>query len=164
MRPRFDDDRPMSGAEFWFVIVFVGGIFALLAVVLAFLVYVVLSFVYAKAVVHTGLLGWLVLFGHALDAVTTAVSVDLVGRPADYQVSRRVVEYATTLPTAESVGTGWLWVLSQVGLATLVIAVAGSLLSGRLEDRQTPVDLALGVVLAVGLGPGVHRMLVFLVG
>ncbi len=139
-----------------------GGMFG--AVVLAFLVYVLLGLIYSQAVVQTGLLGWLVVFGHALDAVTTAVAVDVVGRPADYALAGDVVEYAGTLPTAGSIGTGWLWVLVQVGLAAIVVSLAAALLSGRLEDRPGPVDVVLGAVLALGLAPGVHRMLVFLVG
>lgn len=130
----------------------------LVALVVAALAYVGLNVVYPKAMVHTGIVGFFVVFGFTLDATMTALSVDLFGGTSSTPVAREVLAVARDLPTASTVGVGWLLVVLKVVAALLVVATVGHLLStDRLRDYPGVAYLFLGGVIAVGIGPGMHH-------
>ncbi|MFC4550724.1 MULTISPECIES: DUF63 family protein [Halorussus] len=112
---------------------------------------------YPRVAATTGAVGALALFGHALDAVSTAVGVDLLGFGERTPVSRVVLEVAAGLPTADLIGVGWLFVLVKLAIAEVVVVLFADLVA---ED-PTQGYLLLGGVAAVGLGPGVHNLLLF---
>jgi len=113
----------------------------------------------APAAALTGWPGVLVLFAHALDGVSTAIGVDVLGFGERTPASQLILEIAAGLPTAESFGTGWLFVLVKLGVAGLVVALFAELVE---EDPRQGYVL-LGIVAAVGLGPGVHNLLLYAV-
>lgn len=104
-----------------------------------------------------GSLGLLALFGHALDALSTAVGVDVLGFGERTPLSRVILDAAAALPTAEVIGVGWLFVLVKLAVAGFVVA----LLADYVREDPTEGSLLLGLVAAVGLGPGVHNLLLF---
>ncbi|MFB6130205.1 MAG: DUF63 family protein [Salinigranum sp.] len=104
-----------------------------------------------------GWVGALVVFGHALDAVSTAVGVDVFGFGERTPLSRAFIDAAARFPTANVLGTGWLFVLVKLAVAGLVVV----LLADLVRDEPLEGYLLLGVVAAVGLGPGLHNLLLF---
>jgi uncharacterized membrane protein len=122
------------------------------------LAWVSLSLTYTDVARYTGRTGAFVVFAHALDGVSTAMGFDLI---ADVQertpVSRYVLEFSETLPTAEYVGAGWLFVLIKVVLALVIVAAFRE----YLEESPRPARLLLAFVAAVGFGPGVYNLLQF---
>lgn len=106
-----------------------------------------------------GLAGQVVVFGHVLDGVSTAVGVDLLGFGEQTPLARLVMEAAAGLPTASVVGVGWLFVLVKVGLAVAVL----SMLAGYVREEPGEANVLLTFVAAVGLGPGAHNVLLFAV-
>lgn len=107
----------------------------------------------------TGRPGFLAVAAHALDGVSTAVGVDLLGFGERTPLSRLVIEFAAGLPTAALVGSGWLFVLVKLGVASVVVVA----LAETVRESPTEGRLLLGFVAAVGLGPGVHNLLLFTV-
>lgn len=105
----------------------------------------------------TGLAGLLVVFGHALDGVTTAIGYDVLRFGEQSPLSRFVLELGTSLPTADAVGAGWLFVTVKLALALVVVYLVADLV--REEPRQGYA--LLGIVAAVGLGPGAHNVVLF---
>jgi uncharacterized membrane protein len=105
----------------------------------------------------TGLVGLLVVFGHALDGVSTAIGADVLRFGEQSPLSRVILEAGAALPTAEFLGTGWLFVVVKLALAVLVVHLLGDLV--REEPRSGYATL--GVVAAVGLGPGAHNVVLF---
>ena len=105
----------------------------------------------------TGAVGALCVFGHALDGVSTAVGIDVLGFGERSPVSRAIIEFAATLPTAPVVGAGWLFVVAKLALAAAVVV----LLSSYVREEPAEGYLLLGGVAAVGLGPGAHNLLLF---
>ena len=104
----------------------------------------------------TGTLGPLVVFGHALDGVSTALG-QLLGYGEQTPLSRLLLELGASAPLPV-VGGGWLFVLVK-----LVLAVAVTyLLADYYRDDRRIGSLLLGVVAAVGLGPGAHNVVLFL--
>jgi len=103
--------------------------------------------------------GALVVFGHALDAVTTAVGVDVLGFGEQSPLSRQIMAFAGTLPTAGTFGVGWLFVVVKLALAVVVVLVVADYV------REAPAEtyLLLAFVAAVGVGPGAHNFLLFAV-
>jgi uncharacterized membrane protein len=106
---------------------------------------------------ETGRLGALAVLAHAVDAVSTAVGVDLLGFGERTPLSRLVLDAAAALPTADLLGSGWLFVLVKLALAAGVVA----LLTETVREAPTQGRLLLGFVAAVGLGPGTHNVLLF---
>ncbi|MFC7046841.1 DUF63 family protein [Halobacteriaceae archaeon GCM10025711] len=106
-----------------------------------------------------GAAGALVVFAHALDGVSTAVGVDVLAFGEQTPLSRAIMEFAGSLPTASVVGVGWLFVVVKLGLALVVVA----LLTDYVHEDATRGFLLLGLVAAVGLGPGAHNLLLFAV-
>ncbi|AXR79410.1 DUF63 family protein [Natrarchaeobaculum sulfurireducens] len=107
----------------------------------------------------TSLTGVIVVFGHALDGVSTGIGYDLLGAHEEVPVSRFVLETAEGLPTAEVIGAGWLFVLLKVALAVVVLG----LFREFVEEAPRQARLLLAFIAAVGLGPGVHNVLLFMI-
>lgn len=107
----------------------------------------------------TGWPGGLVVFAHALDGVSTAIGVDVLQFGERTPVSRAILDVAADLPTADVIGAGWLFVLVKLGVAGAVVALFADLV----EEDPRQGYLLLAIVAAVGLGPGVHNLLLYAV-
>jgi uncharacterized membrane protein len=103
--------------------------------------------------------GVVALFGHALDGVSTAVGVDLLGFGERTPLSRLVIEFAASLPTADVLGAGWLFVVVKLVVAAAVVG----LFADYVREEPAEGNLLLGFVAAVGLGPGTHNLVLFAV-
>lgn len=127
------------------------------SVALAGVVYVALRRLRPVAVAQTGLLGALVVFGHTLDGVSTAIGVDLLGTGERSPIPAAIMEFAGQLPTAPVIGEGWLFVLVKLAVAGVVVVMFADFA----DEDPLWGNTALGVVAAVGLGPGAHNLLLF---
>jgi len=109
------------------------------------------------SVADTGIVGLLALFGHALDGVSTAVGHDVLQFGEQTPLSRVVLEVGASLPTASTIGAGWLFALVKVALVLAVVHLLGDLV------REEPASgyATLGLVAALGLGPGAHNVVLF---
>lgn len=105
----------------------------------------------------TGSVGLLAVFGHTLDGVSTAVGYDLLGFGEQTPLSRLIIDAGAALPTAELLGAGWLFAAVKVGLGVAVVA----LFEEYVRADPTEGYLLLGLIVAVGLGPGVHNLVLF---
>jgi len=108
-------------------------------------------------------LAGIVVFGHALDGVSTAFGVDIrcAGAVAACErtpLPRLVMEAAAQLPTAEAIGVGWAFVVVKVVIAVGIVHLA----RGTMRERPAEGRLLLCGVAALGLGPGVYNVLLFL--
>ncbi|WP_020222266.1 DUF63 family protein, partial [Halarchaeum acidiphilum] len=103
--------------------------------------------------------GALVIFGHALDAATTAVGVDALGFGEQTPLSRVIMQFAGSLPTAPVLGVGWLFIAVKLVLAVGIVL----LLADYVREAPTEGYLLLAFIAAVGLGPGAHNLLLFTV-
>lgn len=106
-----------------------------------------------------GAVGTVAVFGHSLDGTSTAVGYDVLGFAEQTPLSRLVIEAGGVLPTAEVVGAGWVFVLVKFALAVGIVALFDEYV------RETPTEgyLLLAFVAAVGLGPGVHNLVLFVI-
>lgn len=107
----------------------------------------------------TGWVGVLVLFAHTVDGVSTAIGVDVLGFGERTPASRLILDLAGMLPTADMLGVGWLFVLVKVTVATVVVW----LFADYVETDEQRALLLLTLVAAVGLGPGIHNLLLYTV-
>jgi uncharacterized membrane protein len=105
----------------------------------------------------TGAAGALAVFGHVLDGTSTAVGIDVLGFGEQTPLSALVMEFAAHLPTEPVLGVGWLFVLVKTALVAGVVV----LLADYVREAPSEGYLLLGLVAAVGLGPGVHNVLLF---
>jgi uncharacterized membrane protein len=100
--------------------------------------------------------GWLVVLGHTLDGISTAVGGTL-GFGEQTPLSRIVIDIGGQVATLPFLGRAWLFVLVKVALATGIVVALGEF--AREEPQRG--FLVLGGVAAVGLGPGVHNLVLF---
>lgn len=104
-----------------------------------------------------GATGVVVLAAHALDGVSTAIGYDLLDASERSPVSERILEAGASLPIADLVGAGWLFVAVKIAVAAAVVVLFREWL--REEPREARLTLAL--VAAVGLGPAANNLAVF---
>ena len=105
----------------------------------------------------TKTVGLLAVFGHTLDGISTAVGYDLLGFGEQTPLSRLIIEAGAALPTAELIGAAWLFTLVKIALGLVVVVLFEEYV------RADPAEgyLLLGLVVAVGLGPGFHNLVLF---
>ncbi|WP_137291379.1 DUF63 family protein [Natronorubrum halophilum] len=138
---------------FWPVIaVVVAGIVTAVA-------WIALSLWFTDVAATTSLTGVLVVFGHALDGVSTAIGFDVLGAGEEVPLSMILLEAGESLPTEEYIGAGWLFILVKVALALVILG----LFKEYVDDRPQQARTILALVAAVGLGPGIHNVLLFFV-
>lgn len=107
----------------------------------------------------TGWAGVLAVFGQCIDGVSTAIGIDFLGYGERTPLARSIMAIAELLPTADVLGVGWLFVLVKLGLALVLVRF----LTGLVREEPAQGYLFLLVVAAVGLGPGIHNLLLYLV-
>lgn len=96
-----------------------------------------------------GMTGALCVFGHALDGLSTAVGIEVLGVREQTPLSRLIID----------IGGGGLFVLVKIGIALLVVR----LLADYVNEVPTEGYLLLGIIAAVGLGPGIHNVILFII-
>lgn len=138
---------------FWPVIAVV------LSGILAAIIWVALSLTFTDVAAITGWTGMIVVFSHVLDAVTTAVGVDILDAHEAVPASRAILRVGELLPTADVIGVGWLFVVLKVGLALVILG----LFTDFVQEYPKASRLVLAGIAAVGLGPGTHNAFLFLV-
>lgn len=119
-----------------------------------------LSLKFTDVATATSLTGVVLLFGHVLDGVSTAIGYDILGASEEVPVSRLILETGSALPTAEYIGGGWLFVLIKIVLPLVVLG----LFKTYVEEEPRQARLFLLLIAAVGLGPGIHNVLLFAMG
>ena len=125
--------------------------------VVAGIAWIALSLWFTESAAVTSLSGALVVFSQSLDGVSTAIGYDVLGAHEEVPLSLAILEAAGSLPTAEYIGSGWLFVLVKVILALVVVG----LFTEYVRERPQRGRLFLAFVAAVGLGPGTHNVLLF---
>ena len=105
-----------------------------------------------------GTVGLLVVFGHGLDGVSTAIGYDVLGAGERTPVPALILEVGGMLPTAAFIGAGWLFVLVKLGLAAGIVVLFRDLL----VDTPTRARVLLFLIGAIGLGPGSHNVVLYL--
>lgn len=121
------------------------------------LLWVVISLTFTETAAYTRKTGAVVLFAHVLDAISTWVGHDVLGYPERTPLSRALIAVGEQLPIPEVVGPTIVFVIVKIAL------VIGILLLFREWTREEPQQarIVLLFVAAVGLGPGVHNVMLF---
>jgi uncharacterized membrane protein len=101
--------------------------------------------------------GFVLVAGHVLDGVSTAVGTDLLGFGEQTPLSRLLIEAGAAL--VPGIGGGWLFALVKTALAAVVLVV----LADYVREDPRWGSLLIGVVAAVGLGPGAHNVVLFVI-
>ncbi len=101
--------------------------------------------------------GMAMVFGHVLDAVSTAIGIDVVGAGERSPVPRAIMDAAGTLPVADAIGVGWAFVIVKIAVAAGVLW----LFVPFVKDTPRQAYLLIAALAALGLGPGVHNLLLF---
>jgi uncharacterized membrane protein len=110
-----------------------------------------------NAISETRPLGPVVLFGHALDGITTAVGVDVLGFGERSPLSALILEVGSSIPGVSAIGGGWQFILIKL----IVISGVLWLFIEYIRSDRTQAELLLGLMTAVGVGPAIHNLLLF---
>ncbi len=109
---------------------------------------------------QTARTGQLVVLGHTVDGVSTAVGYDVFNATERTPLSAILLELGETLPTATLLGAGWLFVLVKLLLAGGLLVI----FEDYLRDRPSEARLLLVLLAAVGLGPGTQNLTLYFLG
>ncbi|SEH16600.1 Uncharacterized membrane protein [Natronorubrum sediminis] len=121
--------------------------------------WIALSLRYTGVAATTSITGVIVVFGHALDGVSTAIGYDVLGAAEEVPLSRLILEAGESLPTDEYIGAGWVFIVVKVLLAVVILG----LFKEYVDERPQQARVVLALIAAVGLGPGVHNVLQFVI-
>jgi len=130
------------------------GLSVAIAVPFALVAWSVLAAV-RPAVASIRRVGQLVVFGHALDGISTAVGVTQLGFGERSPLSRIILELG--VPSMPVLGEAWLFVLVKLAVSGGVV----SLFAPTVREAPREGFLLVAFVAAVGLGPAVHNLLLF---
>lgn len=122
--------------------------------------YFLVSLRWTGAVARMGLAGVAVVFAHAFDGVITMIGYDVLETPERTPLPEAIMEFAGSLPTAQFIGSGWLFLLVKLLIAIFVVVT----FADYVEERPTRGSLFLVVITAVGLGPAVNNFVLFTLG
>jgi uncharacterized membrane protein len=132
----------------------------LVTMAVTFVIYILLGTWRTYVIAEARLVGALVLFAHLLDGITTAIGVDILGTGERSVLPARIIDVAAGLPTAEYIGTGWLFVVVKMIVAVAIVVVFADYVS----ERPTRGNLCFAFIAAVGLGPAMNNLFLFLLG
>lgn len=158
----------LTGIAYWQALDLVDGVLPLLwppigfvgALVITLPAYYLLTLWKTAAVGKAGAAGVLVVYAHALDGLSTAIGIDVVGTGERTPLPRLIMDFAAELPTAPYVGRGWLFVVVKLLIAMGVVV----LLADYVEEEPSEGNLLLAFVAAVGLGPAANNLFLFALG
>ncbi|WP_459191268.1 DUF63 family protein [Halosimplex sp. J119] len=109
---------------------------------------------------HASWGGPLVVFAHALDGLSTAIGVDVIGTGERTPIPRHIMDFAETLPTYPYLGKGWLFAVVKLGMAMFIVAIVADIV----DENPTEGNVILAFVAAVGMGPAANNLFLFLLG
>jgi len=127
-------------------------------VALTIMVWLVVHRVSPLVSTRAGWMGVFVVFGQSLDAVSTAVGVDVLSTTEQVPLSRAVLELAATLPTASTIGVGWLFVVLKLSLAMGLVW----LISTDSEMTSLGTRILFLVAGLAGLIPGLRNLVLYM--
>lgn len=110
--------------------------------------------------IRTRYVGPVVVFAHALDGVSTAVGADVIGVAERSPIPRAIMQFAGDLPATETMGVGWLFVFVKLVVAAVVVVT----FNRYVDEEPIESTLVLLLVIAVGLGPAMNNLFLFLAG
>ncbi|WP_267643748.1 DUF63 family protein [Haloarchaeobius amylolyticus] len=128
----------------------------LVAVSLSILIWAYVDQFHPGVTGNAGLLGFAVLLGHLLDASTTLIGIDIFGLAEQTPLSRDIMEFAATLPTADLLGMAWLFVVVKVLIALGIVYV----FSHAITDARHR-SIVLGIAATTGFGPALHNLFLY---
>ena len=126
--------------------------------VLTFVLYIAIGSWRTYVIAEARFVGAFVLFAHVFDAVTTAIGVEQLGATERSALPRAIMDLAAELPTADALGTAWLFVVVKIALASAIVIVFADYVS----EEPTQGNLMFAIIGAVGLGPAANNFFLFL--
>lgn len=108
---------------------------------------------------RVGLAGWLAVFAHVLDGVSTTVGIDVLGFGEQTPLSALLLDVGAALPTAPYLGTGWVFFVVKAVLAIGLVW----LIAPTVRDDPPVGNALLLLITAVGLGPATYNLVLFAV-
>lgn len=129
-----------------------------ISLVLTFVIYIAIGAWRTYVIAEARYVGAFVIFAHVFDAVTTTIGVDILGAGERSAVPRMILDFAADLPTAEFLGTGWLFIIIKVVLAAAIVV----LFADYVAEKPNEGNLLLAIIAMVGFGPAVNNFFLFL--
>jgi uncharacterized membrane protein len=136
---------------------FLSAMSVVITIPVTLILYFAMAYVVTGVVARARLVGGLVIFAHALDGISTAVGIDVVGTAERSPLPEAIMNFAGQLPASETIGEGWLFVLVKLAIAILIVWA----FADYLEEDPVRGNLAFAVIIALGLGPAINNLVLF---
>lgn len=132
----------------------------IIALVVSFVLFIIIGIWRTHIIAQTRYAGLLVIFAHVFDAVTTAIGVELMDVGERSALPRMIMDFAAQLPTADTLGEAWLFVLIKIVIACGIVII----FADYVRDKPAEANLLFAIIVAVGLGPAVNNFFLFMLG
>jgi uncharacterized membrane protein len=130
----------------------------IISLVLTFVIYVLIGAWRTYVIAEARYVGALVIFAHVFDGMTTAIGVDVLDGTERSTAPQAILDFAADLPTADVIGSGWLFVLFKIVLAAAIVI----LFADYVSEKPTEGNLFLALVAIFGLGPALNNFFLFI--
>jgi uncharacterized membrane protein len=130
----------------------------IISLVLTAIIYFLIGAWRTYIIARAKYVGALVIFAHLFDGVTTAIGVDVLDAGERSAIPRAIIDFTAGLPTADLLGSGWLFVLFKAFLASAIVVYFAQ----DLQENETPTNLLFAFVVALGFGPAIHNFFLFI--
>lgn len=104
-----------------------------------------------------GSTGLLVILGQTLDGTSTAIGIDILNFKEQTPISQIILDIGAALPIVNVIGAGWLFVCIKIGLAIALVF----LFVDYVKEKPLYARILLIVMIAVGIGPGMHNLILY---
>ena len=102
----------------------------------------------------TGLLG---VVGQVIDGISTAIGVDILNFSEQTPVSKIILDFGSSLPTANIIGGGWVFIFVKIVLAITLVF----LFVDYVKEKPLSARIFLIVMISIGIGPGIHNLILY---
>ena len=101
--------------------------------------------------------GLLVILGQTLDGISTAIGIDILNFREQTPISQMILDIGASLPTANIIGVSWLFVCVKIVLAITLVF----LFVDYTKEKPLYARILLIVMIAIGIGPGMHNLILY---
>lgn len=132
----------------------------IISLVLAFVIFMIIGLWRTYIIAHTRYVGFLVIFAHVLDGITTAIGVEILNTSERTFIPKMIMDFAADLPTADTLGEAWLFIVVKIIVASALVI----LFADYLNEKPAEGNLYFALFIAFGLGPAVNNFMLYLLG
>ena len=129
----------------------------ILSILVSVGVWKIIQYKKSEIPIALGSTGFLLVLGQTVDGISTAIGIDILNFNEQTPISKIIIDFAGRLPSSDIIGAGWLFVCVKIGLAVYMAV----LFTEYIREKPLNARICLIIMIAVGIGPGIHNLILY---